>query len=122
MNSEEEPTVNVKDPSFPDPKTKKLVEKKAISYVIDHYKKLGFTITDRQKYNCGYDLLVENGKKTLQIEVKGTASKEKRFFLTRNEKSMPASPLWRSAIVSNVLESPEMDVDSQVPVQHVSHV
>jgi hypothetical protein len=110
LSSSDELTVNVSAPSFPDAKTRKKIELTAIQYVAGHYEKLGYSITDRQKDNCGYDLLVESGNETLKIEVKGTSAVERRFFISRNERFKSADPLWRLAIVTNALSSPKLEI------------
>lgn len=110
LSSSDELTVNVSAPSFPDAETRKKIELAAVQYVTAHYEKIGYSITDRQKDNCGYDLLVESDDETLKIEVKGTSAVEKRFFISRNERSKSADPLWRLAIVTNTLSSPKLEI------------
>lgn len=96
--------------AFPDSKTKKKIESLSVQHVTRYYEGLGYKIIDCQKENRGYDLLVERGDEVLKIEVKGTASQEKRFFITRNERAKSVDPLWRLVIVTNVLISPDMKI------------
>lgn len=110
LSSNDELTVNVSSPSFPDAETRKKIEIAAINFVTAHYENIGYSVIDRQKDNCGYDLLIENDRETLKIEVKGTSAIEQRFFLSRNERSKSADPLWRLAIVTKALSSPKLDV------------
>ncbi len=93
-----------------DKETKKKIELTAINCAITYFESHGFTVTDRQSENCGYDLLIESDRTTLKVEVKGTAGEEQRFFLSRNEKRCSVDPLWRLAIVSNVLIEPQLEI------------
>jgi len=102
--------LGVLDRSVPDIETKKKIELAAIDFTITYFKNRGFTVTDCQSENCGYDLLVDSHETTLKVEVKGTAAKEQRFFLSRNEKGCSVDPLWRLAIVSNVLKDPQFEI------------
>lgn len=102
--------VSVKGRSVPDPQTKQKIEKAAIDAVTSFYKKQGFTVTDRQNDNVGYDLFIQKEKTILKIEVKGTASTEQRFFISRNEKGKSADPLWRLAVVTETLTNPKLEV------------
>lgn len=102
--------IEVTSSSLPDQEKKKKVELSAINFVTLYYENLGFIVTDQQKDNCGYDLLVEKANEVLKIEVKGTSSSEQRFFLSRNERAKSADPLWRLAIVINALQAPELEI------------
>lgn len=110
LSSDDKIIVNISSPSLPDTETRKKVEMAAINFVRTHYSDAGYCVTDRQQENCGYDLLVENERETLKIEVKGTSSIDKHFFLSRNERSKSADPLWRLAIVTNALSNPDLEV------------
>lgn len=112
LSPQDDIEVTVKGRSFPDAETRKKVEDAAIGFVIKYFEDIDFQITDRQKDNCGYDLLAQKGKEILKLEVKGTASEEQRFFITRNERAKSADPLWRLVIVSNVSSIPSLDVFS----------
>ncbi|ELA7327684.1 DUF3883 domain-containing protein [Vibrio alginolyticus] len=89
---------------------KKRVELSAIDTTISYYQSEGYKVIDRQKDNCGYDLLAEKGKNTLKLEVKGTASETPRFFLSRNERAKSIDPLWRLIIVTSALSKPYLEV------------
>ena len=110
LTSKDEITVNVSSPSFPDSVTRKKIELAAIEFVAAHYEKNGFKITDHQKENCGYDLLVESADEILKIEVKGTSGNDNRFFISRNERYRSADPLWRLAIVTSALTNPTLKI------------
>ncbi|MCE9662189.1 DUF3883 domain-containing protein [Halomonas sp. M5N1S17] len=110
LSSSDELIVDISAPSFPDVETRKKIELAAIQYVTAHYEEMGYSITDRQKDNCGYDLLSESADETLKIEVKGTSTAEKRFFISRNERSKSADPLWRLAIVTSALNNPSLEI------------
>lgn len=90
--------------SFPDPKQRKLVEEAAI----EEAKKLlskQYRVVDRQKDNCGYDLLARHRKtgEELHVEVKGTSGSDMHFYMTRNEfRYMPMSQ-WRLIMVCDAL-------------------
>lgn len=85
------------------PETRKAIEDAAVQRVWAHYEKDEYDIDDRQKDNCGYDLLVTKGKEMLRVEVKGTASAEQAFWLTRNERAASVHTAWRLAVVTNAL-------------------
>ena len=70
---------------FGTPEHRKKVEKSAVKFVTNHLRKKGYNIISVEDQNCGYDLLASKGKSSLEVEVKGTAGSEERFFLTRNE-------------------------------------
>ena len=110
LSSKDDLRIEITSTLFPDQETKKKVEVSAINFVSLYYENLGFIVTDRQKDNCGYDLLVEKSKEVLKIEVKGTSLSKQRFFLSRNERAKSADPLWRLVIVVNALLEPELEV------------
>ncbi|EHR5321650.1 DUF3883 domain-containing protein [Vibrio parahaemolyticus] len=95
-------------PNFPDPERRKLVEEAAIRQATTYLSDLGYTIVDRQKDNCGYDLLAKNLNDELHVEVKGTSNTEPKFFISRNEYGYMQNPKWRLIIVSNALAKPAL--------------
>ena len=108
-----------------DPERRKQVEEAAIAMVKAHYKKPTYEIDDRQKDNCGFDLLVRparNPKAELHIEVKGTQNSEPHFLMSRREYAyMLANPnRWRLAMVTKALSvTPELKVmDASEARQH----
>lgn len=110
LSAEESYDVEITSRNFPDPQKRKKVELAAIDYVVTHYECQGYSVSDRQSDNCGYDLFAEKGKVALKIEVKGTSLYEQRFFLSRNERVKSVDPQWRLAIVSNALDNPELSI------------
>ncbi|MBU0609978.1 MAG: DUF3883 domain-containing protein [Armatimonadetes bacterium] len=75
---------------------------------IEHLRKRGYAeIVDRQKDNCGYDLLARKPgtDKELHVEVKGTSGTAPRFFMTPNEHAYMGDPRWRLAMVTDALGS-----------------
>jgi hypothetical protein len=90
--------------SFPDPKQRKLVEKAAIAEAKKLLSKQ-YRVVDRQKDNCGYDLLARHRKtgKELHVEVKGTSGADMHFYLTRNEFRYMPMPQWRLIMVCDAL-------------------
>ncbi|MCP8687157.1 DUF3883 domain-containing protein [Marinobacterium sedimentorum] len=96
---------------FPDADVRKRIEKSAVDAVI---KQLSgeYSIADRQKDNCGYDLLARHKKNgdELHIEVKGTSRDHPHFYMTRNEHRYMRHPQWRLGMVTNALEDPEVAI------------
>jgi hypothetical protein len=119
LSAEESYDVEVTSSNFPDPQKCKKVELAAIDYVVNHYKYQGYSVSDLQSDNCGYDLFAEKGKTILKIEVKGTSLDEKCFFLSRNERTKSVDPQWRLAIVSNALDNPELFIYSTEEMEKV---
>lgn len=105
--------------SFPDQKHRNAVEKAAIEEAIKYLEKNKYRITDRQKDNCGYDLLAKRRKNPceLHVEVKGTSASERRFFMSRNEKQHMSNPKWRLIIVTNALDKPKAVMLSRSKVE-----
>lgn len=86
-----------------DTATRRRIEIAAVNKVCEYYEERGFHIVDRQKDNCGYDLLVTKGKKEFHVEVKGSSGDRFRLYLTLNEYNhMNATSKWRLAAVKNV--------------------
>jgi hypothetical protein len=119
LSAEESFEIEVVPRTFPDPEKRKKVELTAIDFVTAHYVRQGYSVTDRQCDNCGYDLLVEKGEAFLKIEVKGTSLDEQRFFLSRNERSKSVDPQWRLVIVSNALVNPKLSVYNTTEMETV---
>ena len=95
---------------FPDYDHRKKVETASVSAVSKYLLKNGYRVTDRQKENCGYDLLAI-GKKSpqeLHVEVKGTSTGIPNFFITRNEMNYMTNAKWRLAIVTEALTKPKI--------------
>ncbi|MCG8337655.1 MAG: DUF3883 domain-containing protein [Proteobacteria bacterium] len=105
---------------FPDSKHRKAVEKAAVDKAIEFLEAKNYKITDRQKNNCGYDLLAKREKKPneLHVEVKGTSLKEQRFFISRNEMKYMPHPNWRLIIVTDALKRPKVSMLTQKQVQN----
>jgi Domain of unknown function (DUF3883) len=65
----------------------------------------GFTVTDRTKDNCGWDLDAKNGTTELKVEVKGLSGNGVTVQVTPNEYEAmagdPADPNYRICIVTN---------------------
>ncbi len=90
--------------SFPDQKQRKLVEEAAIEAAKNFLKKKHHVV-DRQKDNCGYDLLARHRKtgEELHVEVKGTSSPDMHFYMTRNEFRYMPIPQWRLIMVCDAV-------------------
>lgn len=96
--------------SFPDPEHRKKIELAAVEAAKKFLKK-EYVVTDRQKDNCGYDLLARHRKSNeeLHIEVKGTSNERMHFYMTRGEhRYMTAMPQWRLIMVTNTLQKPNL--------------
>jgi len=86
------------------------VEQAAVKLVRDHFG-TDYDFQDRQRDNCGFDLLFihKKTKKEHHVEVKGTALLEPHFFLTKNELGYAAqSPNWELAMVTDALGTPKL--------------
>lgn len=104
-------SVNVSGGGFPDPETRREVEKAAVLHVMKTLESDGFLVEDRQRNNCGYDLRVYRGHEEFFYEVKGTDANVARFFITRNEKKhSEAHDNWRLAIVTSARSAPKLEV------------
>jgi len=92
------------------PQPNREVESAAIKHIKKILKNTGYHIVwDRQKDNCGYDLLGKKNGKEIHVEVKGFSCAPKCFWLTRNEFSTAErDPNWRLAIVIKALSKPMM--------------
>ncbi|VVE51334.1 hypothetical protein PIN31009_04674 [Pandoraea iniqua] len=113
-NSLPDPELDPVDPlkGFGTPEHRKAVEKAAEDAVIAHYQSDGFACERVTHLPCGYDFVFSKKGKKLHVEVKGTASSNPQFFLTRNEyrEGMLSNPRWRLAMVTNALRAPEIAV------------
>lgn len=105
--------------AFPDAEHRKKVEEAAVKIAVEYLEAMSFQVTDRQKDNCGYDLLAQRTEKTpkeLHIEVKGTSSSTKRFFISQQEYSYMSNPKWRLLLVTGALDKPEVHLLNQKQV------
>lgn len=95
--------------AFPDVEHRKKVELAAIDAARAFFSKT-HRVTDRQKDNCGYDLLARNRKNgdELHVEVKGTSGSTMHFYLTRGEYRYMRSPQWRLLMVTDALTKPQL--------------
>lgn len=109
--------------SFPDPEVKQAVEKAAIKKAFEYLEKNNYKVTDRQKDNCGYDLLAKRKRSPseIHVEVKGTSLETKRFFMSRNERQYMPNPKWRLLIVTNALKNPEVSLLTMKQVENLFH-
>ena len=112
-NPELRSTNNTRPPfNFPDQEHRNAVEKAAIEKAIEYLKAKKYKITDRQKDNCGYDLLAKRKRSPneIHVEVKGTSLQEQRFFMSRNERQYMPNPKWRLLFVTNALDKPKVSL------------
>lgn len=109
LDSAEAVSVAVRGGGFADPQTRREIELAAIDYVTQQLERQGFTVEDRQRENCGYDLLARRGREELLYEVKGTDAIAPRFFISRNErKCSNLNQNWRLAVVMSARENPSL--------------
>lgn len=104
--------------SFPDSKKRKRVEEAAINTAKDLLIKKNYRVTDKQKENCGYDLLARHRKtkEELHVEVKGTSGETMHFYMTRNEYGYMRDPRWRLIMVCDALEAAKAKILTEVEV------
>jgi hypothetical protein len=95
--------------AFPDPERRSLVEHAAIETAKAYLSEENM-VTDRQRDNCGYDLLARNRAtgEEMHVEVKGTSSQTMHFYLTRNEYRYMLAPQWRLLIVTDALANAQV--------------
>ncbi|MFA5180829.1 MAG: DUF3883 domain-containing protein [Syntrophales bacterium] len=110
LEPSESVAVEVRGGGFPDPQTRKEIEIAAVSFVVKEFESNGYAVDDRQRENCGYDFLATSSTETLWVEVKGTDALERRFFITRNERSVAMNDQWRLALVTMARSSPKLEV------------
>lgn len=97
-----------------DESRRKEVEEAAVAAVI---RTLGdqYDCIDRQKDNCGFDLLFINKRTMIErhVEVKGTQNMVGHFFISRNEDDHgKTDDLWELAMVSDALREPKVEMMS----------
>lgn len=118
LEQEDEPEVAVQGGGYGNAETRKRTEEAAIDFVQAELRRRGFTVIDRQRDNCGYDLMATSPQGCLLIEVKGTSSVVPRLFISRNEYRCSVSePDWRLFVVTSALSAPrlhEYDADAMV--------
>lgn len=96
---------------FGTPEHRKVVEEAAIEAANAALKKLGYDSESREKDNVGFDLeATHKDGSTLHVEVKGTAGKQARFFMTANEHGYREAPEWRLAMVVDALSRPKVQI------------
>ena len=106
--------------AFADAAHRKQVELAAIE-AAKSFLRVDHVITDRQKDNCGYDLLARNRKTgaELHVEVKGTSGAVKHFYMTRGEYRYMPSPQWRLIMVTDALVKPQLTLLTQRDVKRL---
>lgn len=103
---------------FPDQEHRDKVEKASIEKAKNFLQSRKYNVTDRQKDNCGYDLLAKRNypPNELHVEVKGTSNEAMRFFMSRNEKQYMSNPKWRLLIVTDALNDPQASLMTEKQV------
>jgi hypothetical protein len=104
-------SVTVRGGGFADPQTRREIELAAVHYVTRELELRGFTVEDRQRENCGYDLLARRGQEEFLYEVKGTDAISPRFFISRNERNCSMlNENWRLAVVTSARATPTLHI------------
>ena len=95
-----------------DPLKRIEIEKKAVLFVTNHYKKLGYDVRSFEKDNVGWDLTARNNKMELKLEVKGLSGEIIATELTPNEfKNLKADKKgYRLCIVRAALTKPRLNI------------
>ena len=110
-----DPELKVQGGIYGNAETRKRIELAAIDFVTKVLQKRGYVVQDRQRDNCGYDLLATAGQKRLMVAVKGTDAPVPRFFLTRNEHRCSNNEKdWRLFVITCAGSTPclhEYDAD-----------
>ncbi len=95
-----------------DPLKRIEVEKKAVLFVTNHYKQLGYEVQSYEKDNLGWDLTATNKKTELKLEVKGLSGTTIATELTPNEfKNLKAdNKFYRLCIVTEAITKPRLKI------------
>lgn len=94
-----------------DPIQNKAVEQAAVNAVWDWFLEEGWSVTDRQRDNCGYDLLCRNGSKEQHVEIKGISGNDLCFIITQNELSTAKrDPHFLLTVVTNALVASRLEM------------
>jgi hypothetical protein len=116
LEPEGEPEVTVQGGDYGDAESRKQTEEAAIRFVRAELRRRGFTVVDRQRDNCGYDLLATSLQGRLLVEVKGTTLPAPRFIISRNEyRCSVIESDWRLFVVTSARSAPclhEYDADA----------
>lgn len=105
----DEVEIEVRGGGFANPETRRAVELAAVRFVQTFFEAQGYTISDYQSSNLGYDLLAVKSGSSLKLEVKGTDGSTPRFFLTRNEhRCATRDKEWRLVIVTSARVRPQL--------------
>jgi hypothetical protein len=91
----------------PDPEQRKRVETAAVVFVQKRLHAEGWKVVSCESENNGYDLRCTQGRRELNVEVKGTTSSKPEFQITQNELSASGiDKYWELWIVTNALSEP----------------
>jgi hypothetical protein len=93
------------DGGFSDVDTNRRVDHAAMAYAREAFEQKGWTIEDRQRDFCGYDLLARKANAQLHLEVKGAQGSADGFILTANElRCAETDDNFRLCVVTHALE------------------
>jgi hypothetical protein len=96
--------------AFGDADHRRIVEEAAVEEVTAYLDGQGYDVTSEEHLNHGWDLRAVHRQTggTLLVEVKGTASPRRRFFITANELDQRQRPEWRFALVTRARSAREL--------------
>jgi hypothetical protein len=90
---------------------RKSVEEASIRAARAELKKQDYDCQSRERDNVGFDLeATHKDGSVLHVEVKGTAGKQPRFFMTANEHGYREAAEWRLAMVVDALTQPKVNI------------
>lgn len=99
-------TVGKGGAGFGSPEKNKLVEARAMKFVVTHLKKKKYQVKDVSLQKLGWDITATKStpKEIRHIEVKGVSGNTPKILLTNNEmKKAKSNPNWELVIVMNAL-------------------
>jgi hypothetical protein len=108
LTADDTVSIEVCGGDYPDSETRQKVEVAAIEFMMAWLTSRGYVVQDRQRDNCGYDLLATSAQQNLKVEVKGTDASAPRFFITRNEWRSRVDAEWRLALVTSARSTPTL--------------
>jgi len=90
---------------------RKAVEKAAVDHVKKEYQSRGYTVTSREKENCGWDLDAVRDYVSLKLEVKGLGGEGMVHISSNEYKHMRQDKKnYRLCVVFNAIRKPELIV------------
>lgn len=103
-------TIESSGAGYGDPRTRTVVETRAIQATAEHYRHQGYSVASVEHEKCGWDLTcVAPDGSTARVEVKGVSGPKPSILLTQNEhRSATADVGWVLAIVTYAATNPQV--------------